>query len=150
MNASKLCLCLPLPLNNGSTANQFCFLLSSSPIKTQFILTYLHSRQRLLTSHYGRPQGRGQGGLLPPLAGQSWPQILCFQTFFGKNSIFFVVFKVKCRFLPRWKKICGRPCQSQIVNGINERSMSSLQFSFASWCYCCRCLCRGHKKHRLH
>jgi hypothetical protein len=40
-----------------------------------------------------------------------------FLDFFGKNSMFFVVFQAKSRFLPPpwkifalpWKKVCGRP-----------------------------------------
>jgi hypothetical protein len=58
--------------------------------------------------------GEGKGGLLPP----PWPaKNSMFLDFFGKNSIFFVVFKAKSRFLPPpwkffalpWKKVCGRP-----------------------------------------
>ncbi len=39
----------------------------------------------------------GQGGSCPPPPGQ--PKIVCFRLFLGKNSIFFVAFQAKSRFL---------------------------------------------------
>ncbi len=67
---------------------------------------------------HGRPQGRARGALAPPgpLAGQGQPTIVFFKTFFGKNSIFFVVFRQKVGSCPPWKifalpwkKVYGRP-----------------------------------------
>ncbi len=86
--------------NSNSNYKWWISLCYNKLTHTQTNTNTQTNRQTNRQTHiHGRPQGRAMGALAPP--GRPRPaKNSMFLDFFGKNSIFFVVFKAKSRFLP--------------------------------------------------